>query len=144
MHLPKQGHQEAPLASPYQSAGSLHGLLACTCQAFACRPSHPSRNAPHGAVCSDADPLPGLPSAACGLPGLRHLSLTYPCPGAIPPTAELPSELSLLTRLTALQLKWVPAQRAPEWLGELSQLQHLLYSPYLPADAPGEGGRGVS
>lgn len=91
--------------------------------------------------CSEADPPEALPALVCAFPSLRHLSLSYPIPGAVPPRADLPAELSGLTRLSTLQLKWVPAQQAPAWLGVLAQLQHLYYDPYLHADAPG-GWRG--
>ena len=88
------------------------------------------------ARCSEGDPPPSLPAAIARLTGLCHLNLTWPVPGALPPSEDLPTQLSRLTRLTALVLKGVPAQQAPGWIGALTRLQHLLYDPYLPASEP--------
>lgn len=96
--------------------------------------------------CSDADPLGDpLIAAVCNLPTLRHLALVYPFPAAVPPAYDLPAALSHLSNLTTLQLKWVAAQQAPQWLGALVALQHLYLDPYMPADAQGrQGGTGVA
>jgi hypothetical protein len=83
-------------------------------------------------------PGSGVLDAVCALTALRHLSLQYPLRSALPPVGELPPRMAALTGLTTLRLRRVPLQDpSPPWLAALTNLRHLWWDPYLPADVAG-------